>query len=229
MDDIFKENYERFLRLRKMQNAGKISPKQYRGELAKLKWTDVSGNWWTIDPNRGTFLQHDGSRWVPAKPPSIPAQPAQQIVSQQPAPVPRPALNPAGSAPDPARSRLRTLLAASPILALVPSAACGGLWFLYTFIGVFKSEGIRGVDWITPIILVGLPVFFWVYKKPIDQALMPLQPAITRFPRPLRLGVSLAVPFVLGCGCSLTSTSGYFALNVASFISIVTAAVLMRY
>jgi len=121
------------------------------------------------------------------------------------------------------------LLAASPILALVPSAACGGLWFLYTFIGVFKSEGIRGVDWITPIILVGLPVFFWVYKKPIDQALMPLQPAITRFPRPLRLGVSLAVPFVLGCGCSLTSTSGYFALNVASFISIVTAAVLMRY
>ncbi len=121
------------------------------------------------------------------------------------------------------------MVAATPMLALVPSVACGGLWFLYTFIGLFKSEGIAGLDLGTPLVVIGLPLAFWFFKKPIDQLLLPLKPAILRLPRMTRLGISLALPLVLSCGCASLSSSGYGALTSVSFISILAAAVLMRY
>jgi hypothetical protein len=123
----------------------------------------------------------------------------------------------------------RRLLAASPLLVVVPSILCGSLWFLYTFLGVFKSEGIGGIDCITPLIVGGLPVLFWVFKKPIDKLLLPLKPGIQTVPRPMRLGIALAVPFVLGCGCSTLSSSGYLALNVSAFVSVMTAVVLLSF
>jgi len=103
------------------------------------------------------------------------------------------------------------------------------LWFLYTFIGVFKYEGLDGIDFLTPMIVSGLPVLFWLFKKPLDRLMLPIKPLIQSAPKPLRLGICLAIPVFLGCGCSSLTPSGYFALSVSAFISVIVAGVLMRF
>jgi hypothetical protein len=225
--DVFEQNRNRYQQLRSQLAAGQLSSQQFRAEAAKLRWQDATGAWWAIDADSGGALRYDGARWVPAQPPP-PARPAAPP-STPPQPASPPAIVSTPGQPAGRSRNIRALIAATPILALVPSVVCGGLWFLYTFIGVFKSEGIQGVDWVTPLIVIGMPIFFWVLKRPVDQLLMPLKPAITGIARPVRLGISLAVPVVLGCGCSLTAPSGYTSLNVASFISILVASILMRY
>jgi hypothetical protein len=95
--------------------------------------------------------------------------------------------------------------------------------------GVFKSGSIWGIDFVTPLIVIGLPLLFWLFKKPIDKLLLPLKPTIQRVPKPLRLGIALAVPLLLSCGCSTLASSGYLALNVSTFVSVMTAAVLLRF
>ena len=124
------------------------------------------------------------------------------------------------------RSLLRSV---APLLAVLPSLLCGALWFLYTFIGVFKYEGLDGIDFLTPMIVSGLPVLFWLFKKPLDRLMLPIKPLIQSAPKPLRLGICLAIPVFLGCGCSSLTPSGYFALSVSAFISVIVAGVLMRF
>ncbi len=116
-----------------------------------------------------------------------------------------------------------------PVIALAPSLVCGLGWFLYSAIGLFKSEGIAGVDCITPLIIVGLPLLILALKKPLDKLLLPVKPFITSFPKPLRLGVTIALPVLLSCGCSALTPSGYWALYVAAFVGVVTASLLLRY
>lgn len=115
-----------------------------------------------------------------------------------------------------------------PILALIPGLFCGGAWFLYTFIGVFKTEGLRGIDILTPAFIVLVPAAFWLFGKQIDKILKPLIPLIGPFPKPLRYGIILGVPVLLGCGCSFISRSGYGLLNLSTLISALVAGILMR-
>jgi hypothetical protein len=115
-----------------------------------------------------------------------------------------------------------------PFLALIPGLFCGGAWFLYTFVGVFKTEGLRGIDILTPAFIVLVPAAFWLFGKQIDKSLKPLVPLIGPFPKPLRYGIILGVPVLLGCGCSLISRSGYGLLNLSTLISALVAGILMR-
>ena len=111
---------------------------------------------------------------------------------------------------------------------MIPGLFCGGAWFLYTFIGVFKTEGLRGVDFLTPAIIVVVPAVFWLFGKQIDKLLTPLHPLIGPFPKPVRYGIVLGVPVILGCGCSLLSSSGYGFLHLSTLISALVAGVLIR-
>jgi len=240
MDEILNQFQQRYQQLRAMRDAGRLSPQQFMAELQKLRWQDGSRVWWTINPE-GVFLRYDGRQWIPVQPAQITPNPPQvpaQAPAAPPLPVqvpaqPWPAASPlpvqAPPKPRTAKSGCSSLLAASPILAIVPSLLCGTLWFLYTLLGVFKSEGIGGIDCITPLIVGGLPVLFWVLRKPLDKLLLPLKPIIRAVPKPLRLGIALAVPIALGCGCSMLSPSGYWGLNLSSFISVMLAAVLLRF
>ncbi len=40
--------------------------------------------------------------------------------------------------------RVKARLNAKPLLAFIPSALVGALWFLYTFMGVFKERRLEG-------------------------------------------------------------------------------------
>ena len=238
MDEIFNQFQQRYQQLHAMREAGQLSPQQFMDELQKLRWQDGRQVWWTINPE-GVFMYFDGQKWVPAQPPQpapmppnpVPVAPPRPVRPQeQPAPVPAVSSRPVQAPPKPRTAKsgnsLRTF---APIMAIIPSLLCGSLWFLYTFIGVFKSEGMAGIDCVTPLIVGGLPVLFWALKKPIDKLLLPLKPVIQRVPKPLRLGITLAVPLLLGCGCSALTPSGYLGLNVSSFVGVMTASVLLRY
>jgi hypothetical protein len=221
MDDNFRQNLELFQQYRGWLKEGRITPEQFQTEMVKLRWADTGGVWWTIDSAKGTFLRYDGARWMPAQPPRAALQPA-------PVPPSRAQSVPLPQKESPTLARIRKLVAATPILALVPSVACGGLWFLYTTLGILDSEGLRGVDFITPIIVIGVPLLLWFFKKPIDRLLAPLGPTLQTIPMPLRFGIVLALPIFLGCGCATVSSSGYGSLNFVSLVSILAAAVLTR-
>jgi len=222
MDEILNQFQQRYQQLRAMRDAGQLNPQQFIAEVQKLRWQDSRQVWWGINTD-GACLYYDGRQWMPAQSPQV----ARRLPTHAPEALPLPVQAPA-QAPT-ARSGFSSLVEASPILAIVPSLLCGSVWFLYTFLGVFKGENIAGIDCITPLIVGGLPVLFWALKKPIDKLLMPFKPAIQSIPRPMRLGIALAVPILLGCGCSLLSTTGYSGLHVSSFVSVMTAAVLLRY
>jgi len=214
--------------------AGRMTQGQYTAALAGLQGVDAAGHWWGVQPG-GQFWMHDGTHWVAATPPGLAApaarrQPARsRSVQPKAQAVQKPAPAKATAQPGQAGSGLRGLLAATPVLALVPSVVVGGVWFLYTFVGLFKGEGAAGVDWLTPVIVAGFPILFWIFKKPIDRMLMPLKPTIVALAKPLRLGIVMAVPVLLSCICTTATPSGYLGLNVSSFVSVIAAAILMRY
>jgi hypothetical protein len=93
---------------------------------------------------------------------------------------------------------------------------------------LLKNEGLFGVDWLTPAILVGLPPLMWLLARPLDKLLLPLQPLRRAIPMPMRLGGALALPVVLSCCLSTISSSGYTALHLASIASILASYVLFR-
>ena len=228
--------------------AGRMTQEQYAAALAGLQGVDAAGHWWGVQPG-GKFWMHDGTRWVPATPaglvsPVVYARPAApHLAAQALAPSPSQTAQPQPARPaapagqgfqvpeqvQKAAQKGSALLKASPVLAVLPSVVCGGLWFVYTFLGLFKSEGIIGVDWLTPLIIGVIPVALWIFKKQVDQFLSPLRPVVTSLAKPLRLGIVLAVPVLLGCVCSSMIPAGYLSLNVASMISVVVAAILMRF
>ena len=146
------------------------------------------------------------------------------------APAP-PAAPQIAAAPNPAAAKMQRFVprALLPILPLIPVLLCGGSWFLYTFIGVFKSEGIAGVDWMTPLIVVGLPALFWLLDKPLDKLFLPLKPVIQVLPKALRLGVCIAIPIVLGLALGALTEDGYWMLRFTSLVSVLAAAVLLRF
>jgi hypothetical protein len=221
MDEIFNQFQQRYQQMRAMREAGRLSPQQFMAALQNLRWQDSNRFWWTINPE-GVFLRFDGQQWVPTLPP----QPAPMA----PDPVPVAARRAAQTASTPRTTKSgRSLRTLAPILAVILSLACGGAWFLYTLIGAYKAESVWGIDWITPLIVGGLPLLFLVFRKPIDKLLLPVKPIIQRVPKPLRVIIALVVPVLLSCGCSTLASSGYLALNVSTFVSVMTAAVLLRF
>jgi hypothetical protein len=221
MDEIFNQFQQRYQQLRAMREAGQLSLQQFVAELQNMRWQDANQFWWAINPE-GVFLCYDGQQWVPAQPPQPAPLPSDNVppVSIRPAPV---------AAKSPTGGAGRSWRTFAPILMVILSLGFGGLWFLYTLIGAYKAGNIWGIDWITPLIVGGLPFLLWVSRKPIDKLLLPLKPILQRIPKPLRLGTALVVPLLLSCGCSTLAARGYSALSVSTFVSVMFAAVLLRF
>ncbi len=199
--------------------ANRIDQASYTAALTCLKALDAEKRWWSCTPE-GTFVWYDGSRWIPGHPPVSPAQP---VVPARP-PVgpaqPGRAAPAAAGGSHAAAPRLKgwRKLASTPILAILPGAVVGGIWFLYTLLQLILG-GMEGVDFLTPAILTIVPLLLWLLRKPLDSLLRPLQKFQASFPFALRLGIALAVPMLTGCGCSLISTTGFSAVHFTALIS----------
>lgn len=191
--------------------ANRIDQARYAAGLTCLKALDAEKRWWSCTPD-GTFVWFDGSRWIPGQP---------VVNTKQPQGIAAP---PAAGASHVATFKTNPPLkgwrkiTATPILAILPGAVVGGIWFLYTLLQLIRG-GMEGVDFLTPVILTGVPLLLWLLRKPLDSLLRPLQKFQASFPFALRLGVALAVPMLTGCGCSLISTTGFSAVHFTALIS----------
>jgi len=68
------------------------------------------------------------------------------------------------------------------------------IWFAYSSI---RGVSVEGIDWITPVIMIGMPVMLARYRKDIDRRLLPLQPTRQKIPKPAIFILGLATPILV--------------------------------
>jgi hypothetical protein len=198
-------------------NARRMDKAAYSAAVVRLQARDAEGRWWSCTPEGG-FVWYDGKRWLPGQPTMVSApgvNPSQ--TTKQVAPTAADS-NQVDSLQKKPRLKGWRKIASTPILAILPGAVIGGIWFLYTLLQLILGRT-GGVDILTPAILIGVPLLLYLLRKPLDKLLLPLQKLQGSFPYALRLGIALAVPMLLGCGCSMIFTSGYTAMNFTALIS----------
>jgi hypothetical protein len=207
--------------------ARRMDQASYSAAITCLKALDAENRWWSGTPEGG-FVWYDGRRWIPGQPLVSPAQSMVNPAQQQGKAAPAAAGGSHAAAPkkNPSLKGWRKI-ASTPILAILPGAVVGGIWFLYTLLQLIIG-GPGGVDFLTPAILTGVPLLLWLLRKPLDRLLHPLQKFHTSFPFALRLGIALALPMLFGCGCSMISTSGYSAIHFTALISTLFGYFLLR-
>lgn len=198
-------------------NTRKIDKATYSAALVQLRAIDSEKRWWSCTPEGG-FVWYDGKRWLPGQPTMViapgvnPSQTTKQVaptaadISQADSLQKKPSL------------KGWRKIASTPILAILPGAVIGGIWFLYTLLQLIFG-GTGGVDILTPVILIGVPLLLYILRKPLDKLLLPLQKFQKSFPYAIRLGIALAVPMLVGCGCSAIFTSGYTAMHFTALMS----------
>lgn len=71
MDKKFKNVEKEFSQLKNSFGEKRISNKEFRDGLKKLRLKDGKGKWWTIGAQTGKWYSFDGSSWSEANPPSI--------------------------------------------------------------------------------------------------------------------------------------------------------------
>ena len=204
----------------------KIDKASYSAALVQLRAIDEEKRWWACTPDGG-LVWYDGKRWVPGQPSNLSA-PDTNIskANTQQSPI-NTSTNRVQAAQSNTSSKGWRKLAATPILAILPGAVIGGIWFLYTLIQLILGKT-GGVDILTPLILTVVPLVLWLLRKPLDKLLIPLQKFHKSFPYALRLGLAMAVPMLLGCGCSAIFSSGYSALHFTALVSTLFGYFLLR-
>lgn len=97
----------RFFELKGKLAVGQIAETEFKQELEKLRFQDLTGRWWMIGAQSGRWYYYDGARWLLGEPPdAVQIAPAEPITvytpaRSEPAPQPTPATSPASSAAPP--------------------------------------------------------------------------------------------------------------------------------
>jgi len=198
-------------------NARQIDKADYSAAVVRLQARDAEGRWWSCTPE-GVFVWYDGKRWLPGQPPMVSALGVNPLQTNKQVAPTAAGISQADSLQKKPPLKGWRKIASTPILAILPGAVIGGIWFLYTLLQLILGRT-GGVDILTPAILIGVPLLLYLLRKPLDKLLLPLQKLQGSFPYALRLGIALAVPMLFGCGCSAISTTGYLAMNFTALIS----------
>lgn len=168
---------------------GQISTVSYTNAVNALRVTDQSGRIWQPDPSGTGWLCWNGSTWQAAQPPSVTVPERAKDFKDF-------------------KSSLMTLgefktlskdvpLAKRPqkwwdLLSILGGVLGAILWFLY---GGIRS-GREGFDFITPLLMIGIPVVLVWFRTDIDQVLLPLQPHRKKVARIILIGLGIATPFL---------------------------------
>jgi hypothetical protein len=191
---------------------GQLSYEQFVKEAHKLQALDPQGNWWTIDPTRGEYLIHRHGQWVASAPPQL-----------EPTGGPtRADLSPSPDIPRPWRGLMRYV--SSPLAVGLMSFGAAAFWFLYTSL----RSGQEGFDFITPLVIGGLPLVLRVLPGSADRFLAPIFSLTDKIPRPMRTGAAFGLPMVMGLLFAATGSAGYGGLRLSVILSVLGSYALTR-
>lgn len=71
MEKPFEDVKNDFNQLKQKHRQKKISDREFKSRLKKLRLRDHKGRWWTIGAQTGNWYYFDGERWIQAEPPSL--------------------------------------------------------------------------------------------------------------------------------------------------------------
>ena len=191
----FAEASQKFTELQTKRNEGRISEPQFRAAVDQLRLRDRSGTWWALDFRNGGWLSWNGTAWVPAH--------TGQAASAAAPPVP--VSGPAQGNDDKKLMDIDTFRRIGrntpwhqrpqkwwDLFSILGGITAAVVWFIYS--GVRSSS--EGLDLLSPLLMIGIPVFMVTYRAQLDDILIPLQPRRKKFPRLLLIGAGIAVPFL---------------------------------
>jgi hypothetical protein len=174
---------------------GQITQEAFIASVNALRVTDSAGRTWQPAPSPAGWLCWSGSAWQAATPPGFTGH--------------------TGPGGQPAhakdfvefKSRLMTVdefkkmskevpLAKRPqkwwdLLSILGGCVAAALWLLYS-----GNPFGEGIDILTPLLMVGLPVFMIWFREDLDVALLPLQQYRKDVNKLLLVGIGMAFPFL---------------------------------
>lgn len=226
----FEEARKRFARLKEQWSHGHISEEQYIAAVNELRVADASGVWWQPDVTTGGWIYWNGTAWVEGTPPRG-SGPARE-------PPGSPAAPPQSRTDDGTFMDLKTFreishsrpLSQRPqrwfdLLSILAGIAAAVLWSIYASVRA-SSEGF---DFLTPLLLIGVPVVLALYRGRIDQMLLPIQPYRKRLPRLVLLGLGIMAPFLTAIILyNVLAISNYALLHWNIIIGILVSYALVR-
>jgi len=170
-----------------------ITPDQFAALITALRVTDSAGRTWQPAPSPWGWLCWNGTAWQAGTPPEglgdLPGQKSAKDFNEF-------------------KSSLMTVdefkkvsknvpLAKRPqkwwdLLSIVGGVVAAILWFLY---GSVRS-GREGFDFITPLLMIAIPIILVWFRADFDKMLEPLQPHRKKISKILLIGLGIAAPFL---------------------------------
>jgi hypothetical protein len=108
------------------------------------------------------------------------------------------------------------------VVTLVVASIVAALWYYYSGLAETKP------DLKSALAIVLLPLFFIVFRRFIDRLLIPLQPLRNQIPRLVRLGVGLAVPFLVANYLYSTGSSQFEYMFRTVVVSTLISYIILR-
>jgi hypothetical protein len=171
---------------------GQITQEAFAQAVNALRITDSAGRIWQPSPSPAGWLCWNGTAWLAATPPGLGSSPGQKPAKDF----------------NEFKSSLMTVdefkkvsknvpLAKRPqkwwdLLSILGGVVAAILWFLY---GSVRS-GREGFDFITPFLMIGIPIILVWFRGDIDKLLDPLQPHRKKISKVLLIGLGIATPFL---------------------------------
>src|SRR5665647_1992469 len=195
----FNEAEQKRIQFSTRLRSGQLTPAQFAQALTSLRVTDARGTIWQPNPSMEGWIFWNGSVWQTGTPPGIPGpgMVAGSGVPQRSAKDFNEFKSSLMSVDEFKKMSKDVPLAKRPqkwwdLLSILGGVVAAILWFIY---GGIRS-GREGFDFITPLLMIAIPVILVWFRADIYQMLKPLQPHRKKISRILLIGLGIATPFL---------------------------------